>query len=675
MEAKPDSSGSNGIDDIEKLAAAIQQQAFEAIQKSKASILDLEDQLLRRILGTIPLIKDAQNLTADQLRESVTKLWESFTIADLLDATTDAKDPTANPEMTMDAHVRQGSQLCDDEEEFRRMRKAYQRLAFAKFIEVDPAYVDEQDIPVVGVASSGGGYRAMIGLTGYLKGMQESGALDCVTYLAGVSGSCWGLSLFNSVLTNGDADKMIEVLKKRVTTHFASVPKVYALASASTMNAKNILQGIGQRYLQQHTVSLVDLFGMLIGTKLFTTIDKTSGEQLLEKSDMKLTSQAKFSQDGSHPMPIYCVVHQNLEKLLEEEQSLDTDEMDKAHIIAKINELIFSTPLNTSGTDYMWFEFTPYEIGSSEVDAWVPTWSFGRPFDHGVSTVRLPEQRLDVLLGVFGSAFTATVVHFYREIRGLLPTTSVNILDDTIERYQSSLATFYPISPAMYPNPFHHLDAALGTRPRPSFVTESKNLYLMDAGMDNNIPFHCYLGRRDVDVILAFDLSADISTAPHLSRAEGYVKRHGIEGWPENVRWPNKKDDLDEWIEPYGLGTCTVFPTTATTSRLKQDRHQPIEEMMNEEWVVQEKKHLTLLYYPFIVNHRFDPEFDPQTADFCATWNFVYKPEQVDRVVNLAKANWDDNVDKVRAALYAAWQRKRLLRLQQETLAAVEDPF
>jgi phospholipase A2 len=33
--------------------------------------------------------------------------------------------------------------------------------------------------------TSGGGYRAMLGLTGYLKAMKDSGALDCVTYIAG----------------------------------------------------------------------------------------------------------------------------------------------------------------------------------------------------------------------------------------------------------------------------------------------------------------------------------------------------------------------------------------------------------------------------------------------------------------------------------------------------------
>lgn len=32
---------------------------------------------------------------------------------------------------------------------------------------------------------SGGGYRAMVGCSGYLHGMNETGILDCVLYMAG----------------------------------------------------------------------------------------------------------------------------------------------------------------------------------------------------------------------------------------------------------------------------------------------------------------------------------------------------------------------------------------------------------------------------------------------------------------------------------------------------------
>lgn len=41
-------------------------------------------------------------------------------------------------------------------------------------------------VPSSNIMISGGGYRAMVASTGYMKAMQETGALDCVTYTAGM---------------------------------------------------------------------------------------------------------------------------------------------------------------------------------------------------------------------------------------------------------------------------------------------------------------------------------------------------------------------------------------------------------------------------------------------------------------------------------------------------------
>lgn len=46
-------------------------------------------------------------------------------------------------------------------------------------------------VPVIAVAGSGGGFRAMVAFSGVMKALFESGVLDCVTYVAGLSGSTW----------------------------------------------------------------------------------------------------------------------------------------------------------------------------------------------------------------------------------------------------------------------------------------------------------------------------------------------------------------------------------------------------------------------------------------------------------------------------------------------------
>ena len=46
-------------------------------------------------------------------------------------------------------------------------------------------------VPTVAVLGSGGGYRAMTGYTGAAKALEEMNVLDCVAYIAGLSGSAW----------------------------------------------------------------------------------------------------------------------------------------------------------------------------------------------------------------------------------------------------------------------------------------------------------------------------------------------------------------------------------------------------------------------------------------------------------------------------------------------------
>lgn len=53
---------------------------------------------------------------------------------------------------------------------------------------------------------------------------------------------------------------------------------------------------------------------------------------------------------------------------------------------------------------WQWFEINPYEMGSDELEGWIPTWGFGRTFDKGVSTQRLPERSLSLFLGMCTSA-------------------------------------------------------------------------------------------------------------------------------------------------------------------------------------------------------------------------------------------------------------------------------
>ena len=46
-------------------------------------------------------------------------------------------------------------------------------------------------VPTIAAIGSGGGFRAMVGLSGVFKALSDSNILDVCTYVCGLSGSSW----------------------------------------------------------------------------------------------------------------------------------------------------------------------------------------------------------------------------------------------------------------------------------------------------------------------------------------------------------------------------------------------------------------------------------------------------------------------------------------------------
>ena len=61
------------------------------------------------------------------------------------------------PEMSWDARVRLGEDLCIAEKAYLRERKRRMRSSFAHFLGVDEKEIHPEDIPIVAIAASGGG--------------------------------------------------------------------------------------------------------------------------------------------------------------------------------------------------------------------------------------------------------------------------------------------------------------------------------------------------------------------------------------------------------------------------------------------------------------------------------------------------------------------------------------
>lgn len=74
---------------------------------------------------------------------------------------------------------------------------------------------------------------------------------------------------------------------------------------------------------------------------------------------------------------------------------------------------------------------------------------------------------------------------------------------------------------------------------------------------------------------------------------------------------------------------------------------------------------ITVVYFPFLRNPNVDG-IDPDTSPFLSTWNFIYSPQEVDKVVALARANFAAGRDQTKRTVRAVYERKRAKRLETE---------
>ncbi|KAA8573354.1 hypothetical protein EYC84_003838 [Monilinia fructicola] len=147
----------------------------------------------------------------------------------------EAQNPEINPEIEYAASVRVSDDICDEEKQFLQNRKLATRIALAKYLGLPEESVHPDDVPCIAMVGSGGGLRALVAGTGSMLAAAEDGLFDCVTYTAGVSGSCWLQSLFNSSLGERRLDRLVNHLKARIGIHIAyPVDALAALNSAPT---------------------------------------------------------------------------------------------------------------------------------------------------------------------------------------------------------------------------------------------------------------------------------------------------------------------------------------------------------------------------------------------------------------------------------------------------------
>lgn len=274
--------------------------------------------------------------------------------------------------------------LCNSEKEFRHTRRERVMLGIKKLLDMEkPRYLPSspEEVPVIAIAGSGGGFRAMVGFSGVMKALFESGVLDCATYIAGLSGSTWYMSTLYSHpdFPNKGPKEINEELMNRVSSN--------PLRLLLPQHITNYIQALWAKKATGQPVTFTDVFGMLIGETLIPA-----------RMDIKLSDiQDKIDQAQS-PLPLFTCLH----------------------VKPDVSELMFAD----------WVEFSPYEIGMAKYGTFMTPDLFGSKFFMGTVVKKYEENPLHFLMGVWGSAFSI----LFNRVLGVRDTSGGCTMEEELEQ-------------------------------------------------------------------------------------------------------------------------------------------------------------------------------------------------------------------------------------------------
>ncbi|PKU35966.1 cytosolic phospholipase a2 epsilon-like [Limosa lapponica baueri] len=262
-----------------------------------------------------------------------------------------------------DLDMRFGFDLCSEEMTFLGKRKRYVASAMKNVFHLQQDLQD-CEVPVVAIITTGGGLKSMTGLYGSLMALKKLNLLDCVTYISGLSGTTWTMANLyrDAYWSQKDLDSHIGEAQKQATK--------CKMGCFSMDRMKYYNKQLCQRKEEGYRTSFIDLWGLMI-------------EYLLNdgKDSHKLSDQQEALCDGQNPLPIYVSV---------------------------------CVRDNYSTNDFKeWVEFTPYEVGLLKYGAFVRTEHFGSEFFMGRLLKKLPESRICYLQGMWSSIFSVNLLQIW----------------------------------------------------------------------------------------------------------------------------------------------------------------------------------------------------------------------------------------------------------------------
>lgn len=314
----------------------------------------------------------------------------------------DEKDLRTYPELNWDATVRRSSSLHPEEKQFIELRKRrissegadslHSFLGLPEGVKVDP-----RDVPLIALGGSGGGYRAMYGFAAFMSASKKLGLWDCLTWAAGVSGSCWTLAAYYTIAYH-DVSKLVRhyLSVAEELAHPLSVQALDSIARSSggvyfllgplVRKAQNQIIGLGIMDLYATLTTTYQLLSREPGAKLsrstfqFSKVWYRSGINKAAEPMPIMTAvrRAPKNSTGVQPRPESSISKgQPPRRALEQHHSMASNAMDKhrqnLHLgspkTASLSSEARTEPPDSSSANgfFQWFEISPLEVGSSDL--------------------------------------------------------------------------------------------------------------------------------------------------------------------------------------------------------------------------------------------------------------------------------------------------------------------
>lgn len=513
------------------------------------------------------------------------------------------------------------------------------------------------ELPHIACAFSGGGYRAMIFTSGFLKALEDMKLLSSIMYISTLSGSTWCVGPWTLLQK---PDKKVQAdLFRMLLIEKANQGKfdLFSQKTAQNFSVLNYFNNtLWPKFVFGQPMGSVDLYGGVLAHVLLDYFPKQQFSQ-------HLSSQWYNIKDGQHPWPLYTAISMYQQ--------------------------------NNSYT-YQWYEFNPEYIINKQLRLALPSFAFGRTFKEGNATNFAPEQSFGLLMGIFGSAYTINVKDILRiyfdvsqeELNQRIklekviakwflksPAWALSALkdfgtivnnirkgkineawkyfagkvksnaQDALDKFKAPLLveilrnipdlsiagitiklTTARAAPCLIANPFKDYKTVN------EWLSKRDYLTFIDAGIDYNIPLlPLFDPERKVSLILVGDASGDLLSGPiQLNLAFEHIKKiYGL-----SYKKDTQKSDT----------VCSVYLPEQTfypgASKKLQHVHPPLVIHINFLKDPNAFETQDLAFKMLIKDYKLE-SFNPKNclSDFCGTFNFKYSAQQVNQMSGIAEFN------------------------------------